>query len=196
MKASEKIKNARKSKGLTQKDLANKVGAAQATINKIESDDPENSIKNPSFELAIKIASVLETDVFDLFGDESLKDLYSKVAGTEIIHLKELVFKSMNEFRFNREHFKMEELIDRYGNDNWVEKGAGELMNYHAMIREFDWGLMETLINMGFCTREEFRSYNIKAYSRADSSRSEAELYAEIREDIKNSAKEKGLEYP
>ena len=49
---------------------------------------------------------------------------------------------------------------------------------------------------MGFCTREEFRSYNIKAYSRIDSSKTEAELYAEIREDIKNSAKAKGLDYP
>jgi DNA-binding XRE family transcriptional regulator len=68
MKTSEKIKIARKAKGLTQKELALKVGAAQATINKIERDE----IKNPSFDLAVKIANVLEKNVFELFSDESV----------------------------------------------------------------------------------------------------------------------------
>lgn len=68
MKTSEKIKIARKGKGLTQKELALKVGAAQATINKIERDE----ISNPSFDLAVKIANALDKNVFELFSDESV----------------------------------------------------------------------------------------------------------------------------
>lgn len=180
----EKIKRIRLETGVNQADVARSAGIKQSSYASIEKGDT----KSISIEVGKGIAKALNISFNELFEIETNNEKITK--------LKDLVFKSMHEFRFNREHFKMEELIDRYGNDNWVEKGADELMNYHAMIRDFDWGLMETLINMGFCTREEFRSYNIKAYSRIDSGKTEAELYAEIREDIKNSAKEKGLPYP
>jgi len=98
MKTSEKIKIARKSKGFTQKELAIKVGAAQATINKIESDE----IKNPSFDLAIKIAAALETDVFNLFSDEEVSSTYSEISKREIDRLKILVLDSLDRYESNQ----------------------------------------------------------------------------------------------
>jgi DNA-binding XRE family transcriptional regulator len=91
MKTSEKIKSARKRKGLTQKQLAEIVGAATATINKIEADDTKDtSIKNASFNLAVKIAAALECNVFELFGDETLKNEPLNVSGNELDHIKSL----------------------------------------------------------------------------------------------------------
>ena len=56
------VRSFRVAQGLTQKDLAEKVGVTRKTINTVE-----NSVFIPSTVLAIKLAKALGTDVHALF---------------------------------------------------------------------------------------------------------------------------------
>ncbi|MBU7336558.1 helix-turn-helix transcriptional regulator, partial [Staphylococcus aureus] len=60
-----KIKEFRKKKGLSQLDLARNILVSRQTINLIE-----NNKYNPSLDLCLKLASVLETDLNSLFWEE------------------------------------------------------------------------------------------------------------------------------
>ena len=57
-----RIKELRKSHGLRQEDLANALGVTRQTINAIE-----NNKYNPTLELAMRLARLLETPVEDIF---------------------------------------------------------------------------------------------------------------------------------
>ncbi|MCW3491612.1 helix-turn-helix transcriptional regulator [Dethiobacter alkaliphilus] len=57
-----KIKDLRKQKNLRQEDLAVKLGVTRQTINAVE-----NNKYNPTLELAMKLAKLLETPVEDIF---------------------------------------------------------------------------------------------------------------------------------
>lgn len=57
-----KIKELRKSMGLRQEDIANKLGVTRQTINAIE-----NNKYNPTLELAMKLAGLLKTSVENIF---------------------------------------------------------------------------------------------------------------------------------
>ncbi|KRN06281.1 hypothetical protein FD15_GL001482 [Liquorilactobacillus sucicola DSM 21376 = JCM 15457] len=61
-----KVKNYRIATGLSQLELAKKVGVARQTIGLIE-----NNKYNPSLALCIKIAKILNTDLNTLFWEES-----------------------------------------------------------------------------------------------------------------------------
>lgn len=56
------IKTYRTIKGLTQEDLANRVGVRRETIMRLE-----NAKYNPSLELAVKISKELDTTIEELF---------------------------------------------------------------------------------------------------------------------------------
>ncbi len=60
-----KITTYRKEQGLSQTELARRIGVARQTINLIENDK-----YNPSLELCIKIAKELQTDLNTLFWPE------------------------------------------------------------------------------------------------------------------------------
>ena len=57
-----KIKQLRKDAGLRQEDMANKLGVSRQTIIAIE-----NNKYNPTLELAMKIAKLLQLHVEDIF---------------------------------------------------------------------------------------------------------------------------------
>lgn len=59
----EKLKQARIVKGLSQIDLAKRIGVSRQTINMIE-----NGAYNPTIELCIKICKELDVTLNDLFG--------------------------------------------------------------------------------------------------------------------------------
>lgn len=61
-----KVKNYRIATGLSQLELAKKVGVARQTIGLIE-----NNKYNPSLALCIKIAKILNTDLNTLFWEKS-----------------------------------------------------------------------------------------------------------------------------
>ena len=65
MHPSEKIKELRMNMGLTQKQLAEKVGVVQSMIAMIETGQ-----KNPSFDLAQKIADVFGVDMNEIWGKD------------------------------------------------------------------------------------------------------------------------------
>ena len=154
MKTSEKIKSARKRKGLTQKQLAEIVGAATATINKIEADDTKDtSIKNTSFNLAVKIATALECNVFELFGDETFENGFPKVSNKETDRLKVLAFHSLDKYFSNQIFLKQFEFEqDTPENDRKFDE-------YIFLLQELKKGIIEKLIEVGFCTQEEFKEY-------------------------------------
>ncbi|WP_137626722.1 helix-turn-helix transcriptional regulator [Lactiplantibacillus pingfangensis] len=60
-----RVKNYRKSAGLTQFELAQAVGVARQTINLVENDK-----YNPSLDLCIRLAQVLHTDLNQLFWEK------------------------------------------------------------------------------------------------------------------------------
>jgi transcriptional regulator with XRE-family HTH domain len=59
-----RIKKLREARGLTQAELADKVGVTQVYISSLES----GARKNPSLELLRKLAKALKTDVAELLG--------------------------------------------------------------------------------------------------------------------------------
>lgn len=63
MSVGDHIKNARKSAGMTQKELAEKCGAAEITIRQYESNKRE-----PRNEQLMKIARILNVELYDLLG--------------------------------------------------------------------------------------------------------------------------------
>lgn len=63
MSVGDHIKNARKSAGITQKELAEKCGAAEITIRQYESNKRE-----PRNEQLMKIARILNVELYDLLG--------------------------------------------------------------------------------------------------------------------------------
>ena len=155
MKTSEKIKIARKSKGLTQKELAIKAGAAQATINKIESDE----IKNPSFDLAIKIATALETDVFHLFCDEAVSSAQFEKSKRETDRLKILALHALDKYESNQIFLK------QFEHNQEVAEDWKKFKEYESHLMEFKTGVLEKLIEVGFCSHDdikEFRAFVIK----------------------------------
>lgn len=161
MKTSEKVKLARKAKGLTQKELANNIGAAQATINKIESSS-ETGIKNTSFEMAVKIASALDVDVFELFGDETLKNTSLKVSDKEIDRLKILVFHSLDKYESNQIFLKQFE-HDQENPEDWKK-----FDEYRLYLSEFKKGILEKLIEVGFCSQDDIKEYRSYLYKQAN----------------------------
>lgn len=182
----EKIKEIRQSKGISQTVVATACGIKQSSYANIEN----GSTTKITIEVGKGISMALDISFNELFEIESANNV-------EVNKLKELVFESMVELRQNKEHFKMEELIERYGKENVAINGSDELMKYLNAIRDFYFGLNETLINKGFCTLDEIRNYKIKKrIPHHTDNKTEYEVMDEIRNDIKNSAKEKGLDYP
>lgn len=59
-----RVKDFRKEKGLSQLELARSIGVSRQTINMIE-----NNKYNPTLELCLNLAKVLNTDLNSLFWD-------------------------------------------------------------------------------------------------------------------------------
>jgi putative transcriptional regulator len=63
-----RVREYRQIVGVSQNDLADQVDVSRQTINMIENDK-----YNPSLKLCIQLATVLKTDLNSLFWEESLK---------------------------------------------------------------------------------------------------------------------------
>lgn len=151
MAIKDKLFEARTKKGLTQLQLAKQVGAAQATVNKLES----GNLKNPSFKLAVKIANALGKNVFDIFGDESLRNTINEM---EIDRLKILAFHALERHVSNKIFFTQMQIDENSSSaDEWKKNDE-----YVNQLNEFKRGVYETFVNVGFCTQEEISEY--KAY--------------------------------
>lgn len=71
---SKQIQNARKAKGLTQRDLAKKIDVTETAIKQFE-----NSINLPSYETVLKICEVLDTTWDDIFAFELKNNDYATI---------------------------------------------------------------------------------------------------------------------
>jgi putative transcriptional regulator len=79
-KGGENVKNeelisARKAKGLTQKDLAEKMGCKKSTVS-----NWENGYSNPTLTDAFKVAEILDSDVNVIFLGLKVQDSYTNSA--------------------------------------------------------------------------------------------------------------------
>ena len=74
MTTGEKIKQARKRAGITQQQLADRLGISYVVISQYE-----NNKRNPKVDTIYKIASALEIDVSALLSDQYLNDYYESL---------------------------------------------------------------------------------------------------------------------
>ena len=93
MKVGEKIKKARLDIGMSQRELANKLGIAPPTLAQWE-----NGTRNPKRETLIKIATALDVPVALLYDDYVFKDPY----------------EGMTEEERRREQERMQKQLDLY----------------------------------------------------------------------------------
>lgn len=138
-------------KGLTQKDLAEMVGTTQTTITNIE----KGVTKNPSVDIAIKIANALGEDVNSLFGDDTFENGSSKVSNKEIEKLKFIVFDSLDKFSTRQIFAKaMEE-----NNEN--TEHYKEFNEFKDSILKIKTEILSILIEYRFCTIEDYDNWKM-----------------------------------
>lgn len=125
MTMGEKIKMQRKRKGLTQKQLADKINKGFSTVQKYELD-----IVTPPLSVVKKIASTLKISVFDLLSEPYYHDedgsIHSKVPSKEI---SDLFDKDSNiEYEKIRDESRKQTLLNCYEKLN--EQGKEQAYMY------------------------------------------------------------------
>lgn len=140
MEQNGKIKFLRKQIGLSQKELADKTGVAQATINKLEN----GSTANPQIDIAIKLSRVLNSNVYEIFGSEAIP--YSNN------DIKNLKFQLLD---------SIESYFSRLFNEKYIESksskisGNEELKKYREHLNIIRDGLIDNFIDFGIFTKKE-----------------------------------------
>jgi transcriptional regulator with XRE-family HTH domain len=150
MEIKDKIKAARATKKITQKELASLIGVTQATITKIETGET----KNPSVDIALKIADALGEDVYNLFTDESSNRTPLNITEQEIDRLKILVIESIYKYESNQIFLKQFE----YDHDNNKEE-LEKFIEYKILLSQIRQGIFETFINMGICSQDDISRF-------------------------------------
>ena len=90
----ENIKTLRKSKGLSQEELAIKLNVVRQTISKWE-----QGLSVPDAEMLIKLAEVLDTNVSTLLGEKITEQMLQKIPGSLIIKINQAVgFRLLTKF--------------------------------------------------------------------------------------------------
>lgn len=84
-----KIKEYRKTKNMTQEEMANELGVSRKTLNLIE-----NGNVIPKVDLAYKLSLVLETTVEELFYNEEYNVLYLKKQEERFKNIADMYFKA------------------------------------------------------------------------------------------------------
>lgn len=124
MDIAKRIKELRKAKGLTQKELAKASGVAEITIRKYENHD-----RQPKIEQIEKIASALEVSPFDIMGVDYWEEKYNpdgKLA--DEVKLLEQIESTFG--------CKAAELIDSFKNLN--ETGRSKAASYVSDLCEIE----------------------------------------------------------
>ena len=127
------------------------VGTTQTTITNIE----KGVTKNPSVDIAIKIANALGEDVNSLFGDDTFENGSSKVSNKEIEKLKFIVFDSLDKFSTRQIFAKaMEE-----NNEN--TEHYKEFNEFKDSILKIKTEILSILIEYRFCTIEDYDNWKM-----------------------------------
>ncbi len=153
-----KIIDCRKAKGITQKDLAGKLG-----INQVNYSNLENGKTSLTVDKILKIAEILDVPIIYFFGNESeINELNNKVAKKETDRLKVLAFHSLDKIESNQIFLKQFE-HDQENPEDWKK-----FEEYRQNLSEFKKGILEKLIEVGFCTQEEIKEYKDHIYKQAN----------------------------
>lgn len=80
---SENLKNIMKEKGITSKELAERVGVSQVHISYIL-----NNKRDPSIDLLEKIATILNVSVSDFYLDEIIEDNQENKISSDIVRIE------------------------------------------------------------------------------------------------------------
>lgn len=113
MTTGERIKAARKKRGMTQAELASKLGISFVGVSQWE-----NDIRNPKYETLEKIAKVLDVDVWELKGVTvtSIGDVIAElreerdISATQLSAMTDIPLQRVQEFEFSSAVPTIEEL--------------------------------------------------------------------------------------
>lgn len=101
MSFGKRLKELRRSKKISQTDLANQIGVRQSMITQYE-----NSSSMPSIEMMIEIAKYLDVSIDYLVGSSKSKDNFDP-DNTDIMRIVNLVRPKLNGVEVNDEQWKM-----------------------------------------------------------------------------------------
>lgn len=126
MQTSEKIKQARKKAGLTQKKLADILGTSQQNLAQYE-----NGKRKPKIETLKRIASALGVEVEDLADWRDIPEIANRIYASELINLKRKILEE-------RYCFSSGDLNDlKLKIDNYISLG-NEIENVDERRKYFD----------------------------------------------------------
>jgi|GEM_PF-3393902 len=157
------FKALRVSKGLTQKELADIVGTTQTTITNIE----KGITKNPSVDIALKIANALDKSIQQLFGQETFDGKIPEFDKKEIDRLKILVFHSLDKYESDQIFLKQFD-YNQEDTADWEK-----FKEYERYLSEFKKGILGKLIEVGFCSHSDIKEYRAFVLKQAKERQSE-----------------------
>lgn len=133
MKVGEKIKKARLEKGLTQKEIAQKIGISQPTYTQWE-----NGTRNPKRETLIKIATALDVPIALLYDDYVFKDPYEGMTEEERRREQERMRKQLDLYIKHFDDKKIKKQFEILSNNfNSVnEDGQKKIIDYSSDIAD------------------------------------------------------------
>lgn len=138
-KIANRISELRKGKGLTQKQMADKLAMTQVGYSKIETGKTELT-----FTRLEKISEILEIDLRSLLFPDEMK---------EADRIKFLGLFALDRFESNQIFLKQFE----YNLDD--EKERAQFDEEKEILRKFKMGVVGTMINVDFCSEEDIKSY-------------------------------------
>lgn len=127
MDLGENIKKYRKQKGLTQKDLASKVGVTASTITKYEKGDLE-----PSLDTIKKIANVLDVPMATIIGDNLEIGFQAHIKG--YADDVDSYYKSPSDVEFETTWDNITNIFDEFASNESLQKE----LNYQYKELNFD----------------------------------------------------------
>lgn len=133
MKVGEKIKKARLDIGMSQRELANKLGIAPPTLAQWE-----NGTRNPKRETLIKIATALDVPIALLYDDYVFKDPYEGMTEEERRREQERMRKQLDLYIKHFDDKKIKKQFEILSNNfNSVnEDGQKKIIDYSSDIAD------------------------------------------------------------
>lgn len=136
----ERIKRIRKSKGMNQIEVAEAAGITQSALAAIE----KNKTSNIFLKVAIGISKAL---------NEPFNELFEVPGNTDSDRLKALAFHSLDRYE------SFQSLFNPYTELKSETEREEKFQEHRKRLREFKKGVLETMVNVGFCTLEEISEY-------------------------------------
>lgn len=138
-----RIKEYRQKRGLTQAEVAEVAGISRNSYILIE----KGITKDILLQTAIGISKALSIPFSELYGINDMMD------NKESDRLKVLAFHSLDRYE------SFQSLFNPYTELKSETEREEKFQEHRKRLREFKKGVLETMVNVGFCTLEEISEY-------------------------------------